>query len=209
MLFKNLPRQTFGRVQSKLFPIYFFINAACISVCLGTSMARGDLASWAVPSLGAAFVSTLLNIFWLEPATTSCMFSMYALENDGKKESEVSCMFSMESDGKRESEVRFGIQATAQQHLRVLSTFVCLSWALHGPYSPVSPIAYPGQQLQYTLTWCSSSVATFLKRPFKYLPSRIRDTMQPSSRTPWSHCVRRSTRDCARSLGHCMACLRW
>ena len=34
-MFQNLPRQTFGRVQSKLFPIYFGLSAACSAVQLG------------------------------------------------------------------------------------------------------------------------------------------------------------------------------
>lgn len=34
-MFKNLPRQTFGRVQSKLFPIYFGLSSACSAIQLG------------------------------------------------------------------------------------------------------------------------------------------------------------------------------
>lgn len=35
-MFKNLPRQTFGSLQSKLFPIYFGLSTACSAVLLGT-----------------------------------------------------------------------------------------------------------------------------------------------------------------------------
>lgn len=34
-MFKNLPRQTFGKVQSKLFPIYFGLSSACSAIQLG------------------------------------------------------------------------------------------------------------------------------------------------------------------------------
>jgi hypothetical protein len=34
-MFKNLPRQTFGRLQSKLFPLYFGLSAACTAIQLG------------------------------------------------------------------------------------------------------------------------------------------------------------------------------
>lgn len=84
-LFKNLPRQTFGRVQSKLFPVYFAINSACIVLCLGTALLRGDMAS-SVTTLGAALACTLGNQFALEPMTTDNMFKRYAMESDGQQE---------------------------------------------------------------------------------------------------------------------------
>lgn len=34
-MFKNLPRQTFGRLQSKLFPAYFALSASCAAIQLG------------------------------------------------------------------------------------------------------------------------------------------------------------------------------
>ncbi len=35
-MFKSLPRQTFGRLQSKLFPLYFGLSTATSAVLLGT-----------------------------------------------------------------------------------------------------------------------------------------------------------------------------
>ena len=37
-------------------------------------------------SLAVAFFSTLLNLLYLEPASTSNMFDRYSLEDDGKKD---------------------------------------------------------------------------------------------------------------------------
>jgi len=36
VMFKNLPRQTFGRLQSKLFPLYFGLLTACAGVAFAT-----------------------------------------------------------------------------------------------------------------------------------------------------------------------------
>ncbi len=35
-MFKNLPRQTFGKLQSKLFPLYFILSTGMTAVLLGT-----------------------------------------------------------------------------------------------------------------------------------------------------------------------------
>jgi len=86
VLFKQLPRQTFGRVQSKLFPIYFGVSAACILLCLGTSFASGHMAR--MPVLLTALVSTLANLFLLEPVTTSVMYKIYDMENTDRKQTD-------------------------------------------------------------------------------------------------------------------------
>jgi hypothetical protein len=39
-------------------------------------------------SLGIAFFSTLMNLLYLEPASTENMFGRYSLEDEGKKETE-------------------------------------------------------------------------------------------------------------------------
>jgi len=83
-MFKNLPRQTFGKLQSKLFPKYFALLSTAIAVCLGTItfapgavLPRGQLIS-----LGVALGTTVLNWLWVEPVNTKLMFDRYALEND-------------------------------------------------------------------------------------------------------------------------------
>jgi hypothetical protein len=45
-MFKNMPRQMFGTVQSKMFPRYFFLTSACNILLLGTLLAA--------PALGGA-----------------------------------------------------------------------------------------------------------------------------------------------------------
>ncbi|KAA6430083.1 MAG: transmembrane protein [Trebouxia sp. A1-2] len=83
-MFKNLPRQTFGKLQSKLFPKYFALLSTAMAVCLGTMtfapgavLPRGQLIS-----LGVALGTTVVNWLWVEPVNTKLMFDRYALEND-------------------------------------------------------------------------------------------------------------------------------
>lgn len=79
-MYKNLPRQTFGSLQSKLFPKYFQLAAVCNVVLLACRV-RG----WTVNQdvcLALALVSTLLNLLWLEPSATACMFKRYRMEKE-------------------------------------------------------------------------------------------------------------------------------
>ena len=39
-------------------------------------------------SLAIAFITTLLNLLYLEPKSTSVMFDRYALEDDGKRDTD-------------------------------------------------------------------------------------------------------------------------
>jgi hypothetical protein len=87
LMFKNLPRQTFGKLQSKLFPVYFWLLTAACGVAFGTlSAATPGGAAAAAASFGgrailvAAFFS-LLNALVLEPKATENMFERYALED--------------------------------------------------------------------------------------------------------------------------------
>ncbi|CAG9464843.1 unnamed protein product [Pedinophyceae sp. YPF-701] len=85
LLFKNLPRQTFGKVQSKLFPVYFGSTALCIAACAGSMVAAGTpLGATAMRPLLVAMGCTLVNLLYLEPKTTVCMFKRYELENAGQ-----------------------------------------------------------------------------------------------------------------------------
>lgn len=89
-MYKNLPRQTFGRLQSKLFPKYFNLCAITILLQILTLSKIPDvLSKRAEVALGTAFVTTLLNLFVLEPKSTKVMFERYDLENmPGGKDSE-------------------------------------------------------------------------------------------------------------------------
>lgn len=87
VMFKNLPRQTFGKLQAKLFPIYFIILSSSSLVAFATLAAATPGGAAAVASsfsgraLLAAAVGSLANALWLEPAATEVMFSRYAIEN--------------------------------------------------------------------------------------------------------------------------------
>jgi hypothetical protein len=84
-MFKNLPRQTFGRLQAHLFPAYFSILAACLAVqALTLWLTPGvGLAQKQAVTLGVGLAATLGNLLVAEPAATASMFKRYALENAG------------------------------------------------------------------------------------------------------------------------------
>ena len=83
--FKNMPRQGFGKLQSKLFPIYFSLLSVAIVLCIGCSTAMGGVLATkaSMVNLAGGLVCTLLNVFALEPLTTSNMFARYEMENRG------------------------------------------------------------------------------------------------------------------------------
>lgn len=81
-LFKNLPRQTFGKVQSKLFPKYFNLGAVTILLQLVTLAKLPSLMTTNVKRvLGTSMAMTLLNLAYLEPTATRIMFERYDLDN--------------------------------------------------------------------------------------------------------------------------------
>jgi hypothetical protein len=88
-MFKNMPRQTFGRVQSKLFPMYFALTTGCNLVLLGSLyLAQGGFAAApanAVNTLAAAAVASVLNWLFIEPLATNLMFQRYDIENKTNK----------------------------------------------------------------------------------------------------------------------------
>lgn len=88
-MFKNLPRRVFGSVQSKLFPLYFRLCSIMIGIQILTLTAMPDvLSKTSEVSLTVAFVTTLINLLYLEPRSTSVMFDRYALEDVGMRDSE-------------------------------------------------------------------------------------------------------------------------
>ena len=88
-MFKNLPRRVFGSVQSKLFPLYFRLCSIMIGIQILTLTAMPDvLSKTSEVSLTVAFITTLINLLYLEPRSTSVMFDRYALEDIGKRDSE-------------------------------------------------------------------------------------------------------------------------
>ena len=80
-MFKSLGRQAFGRLQSKLFPIYFsVVSAATLFQAASLAFGPGILKPQAI-SLGVTLGATLINLLIVEPMTTKSMFERYELEN--------------------------------------------------------------------------------------------------------------------------------
>jgi len=76
VMFKNLPRHVFGRLQSKLFPAYFLFSALAVSVAMASAAALG----WGVKSLGVVLGTVLANMLYFEPETTRVMVRRHAVE---------------------------------------------------------------------------------------------------------------------------------
>jgi hypothetical protein len=87
LMFKNLPRQTFGKLQAKLFPVYFMLlcGACCVAFATLAAATPGGAAAAAASFGGRALLAalgmSLLNALWLEPKATDNMFERYALED--------------------------------------------------------------------------------------------------------------------------------
>lgn len=81
-MFQNLPRKTFGKLQSKLFPKYFALCSASLVLQLVTLPVL-NIASTkrSLQILGVGLAFTLLNQFYLEPKSTSVMFERYRLDD--------------------------------------------------------------------------------------------------------------------------------
>lgn len=85
-MFKTMPRQLFGKVQSRLFPAYFQLSAACVLLMIGSAIAMGDQKQ--MLTMTVALVQIFVNLFLVEPHTTKIMFERYELENEAKAENE-------------------------------------------------------------------------------------------------------------------------
>lgn len=85
-MFKNMPRQMFGRVQSKLFPLYFGLTTSCNIVLLSTTyLAAAQPTPQLLAPLGVSLGASLANWLLLEPKCTTLMFQRYAIENKEEK----------------------------------------------------------------------------------------------------------------------------
>lgn len=83
-MFKNLPRQTFGKLQAKLFPKYFMLSSIMILLQLGTVKSLSSPAISVAKSTKALLVAlgmTLLNQLLLEPVATENMMRRYELDD--------------------------------------------------------------------------------------------------------------------------------
>ncbi|KXZ48274.1 hypothetical protein GPECTOR_29g51 [Gonium pectorale] len=84
-MFKNLPRQTFGKLQAKMFPQYFALTAGANLLALGTLYLAGAAATApgtrALVALAVSLAGLLANWLYLEPICTGLMFQRYDIEN--------------------------------------------------------------------------------------------------------------------------------
>lgn len=88
-LFKNLPRQTFGRVQSKLFPKYFNLTTGSGVVMLATLPLLSVAATTTTKAvLATALGASVVNHLIFEPMVTKLMFARYDIENKATKTEE-------------------------------------------------------------------------------------------------------------------------
>mmetsp|Transcript_20191 Transcript_20191/g.48179 ORF Transcript_20191/g.48179 Transcript_20191/m.48179 type:complete len:244 (-) Transcript_20191:63-794(-) len=76
IMFKNLPRHVFGRLQSKLFPAYFLFSAVCIAL----SIVSAAYLQWDNKSLTVIEMTVLLNLVYFEPKTTAVMYERHIVE---------------------------------------------------------------------------------------------------------------------------------
>ncbi|EDL78257.1 RGD1563250 (predicted), isoform CRA_a [Rattus norvegicus] len=88
LLFRSLPRHTFGLVQSKLFPVYFHVSLGCafINLCiLAPQRAWINLTLWEISQLTLLLLSLTLatiNARWLEARTTATMWALQSIEKE-------------------------------------------------------------------------------------------------------------------------------
>mmetsp|Transcript_24055 Transcript_24055/g.58083 ORF Transcript_24055/g.58083 Transcript_24055/m.58083 type:complete len:221 (+) Transcript_24055:107-769(+) len=84
VMFKNLPRHVFGRLQSKLFPAFFQFSTVTVILAIATSSAVGGGSTASdndLPySLIIVLACTLLNLLFFEPETTRVMYKRHAIE---------------------------------------------------------------------------------------------------------------------------------
>lgn len=90
--YKTLPKQTFGLLQSKLFPLYFLVLTITTSISLimfAILMTGKDHVKEQrqVYILIACIISCALNLTAFEPLTSSVMMQRHKLEREPPKES--------------------------------------------------------------------------------------------------------------------------
>jgi len=94
--YKTLPRQMFGSLQHKTFPIYFSLSIALSSALLSmwtfshpdvlTHISRPELADVAQAyALASVLLTQGMNLFIVGPLTSRVMFQRYQQEKDERK----------------------------------------------------------------------------------------------------------------------------
>ncbi|XP_041361522.1 transmembrane protein 205-like [Gigantopelta aegis] len=85
-MFYNLPRHMFGKVQSRLFPMFFLWSLVTAAVQLGTFVAQHPMESWQsahtveVVTLTTGFLTAAMNSLILSPLIVKAMVKTFRLE---------------------------------------------------------------------------------------------------------------------------------
>ncbi|KAJ9568026.1 hypothetical protein OSB04_003992 [Centaurea solstitialis] len=89
ILGRYLPRQQFGMVQSRIYPVYFRAMAYCVGAALIGHLVSRRMKSlssmveiFQCLSLLSALLMVLTNMIWLEPKSTKVMFERMKIEKE-------------------------------------------------------------------------------------------------------------------------------
>ncbi|PWN23016.1 hypothetical protein BCV69DRAFT_105342 [Microstroma glucosiphilum] len=84
--FQQVPRKTFGLMQSKIFPIYFAMGTVTPAALIGNlALAQGSLSAvptFPLAALGISMVANAINWLYLGPKATNVMFERHELERE-------------------------------------------------------------------------------------------------------------------------------
>lgn len=83
-MFRNLPRQQFGKLQASLFPKYFQVGTACSALLLFTARTL----HYPLWPIAMSLAGTLANQVYYEPASSAVMFERFERQNAGFKNEE-------------------------------------------------------------------------------------------------------------------------
>jgi len=85
-MYKNLPRQQFGKLQAKLFPLFFNLcSIATLLQIVTLNKLPKIYGTKSLIALGITLGTTLFNQFLIEPISTKIMFQRYDMEKNGKQ----------------------------------------------------------------------------------------------------------------------------
>jgi len=86
VMFRNMPRHAFGRLQAKLFPRYFQFSIIMVGMCICLDLMTtktNTLLKLSKPqqmNLYFIFLTLLVNLLIIEPKTTAIMFERHIVE---------------------------------------------------------------------------------------------------------------------------------
>ncbi|BFZ11085.1 hypothetical protein BsWGS_14124 [Bradybaena similaris] len=85
-MFYSLPRHMFGKVQSRLFPMFFLWSLVCSAITLSTFLIQHPLDTWERThyiqgvSLSVCFLTSALNSLVVSPLIVSAMLKTFTME---------------------------------------------------------------------------------------------------------------------------------